>query len=116
MSDALKIAQHYFDASNKSDFAAIERLFTDTTTYSSATTGMYLGKADIMTMQRTFHGKFSKLHWKMNSAEEIKPSMVQLDYNFTGTLSNDEVVTSSGLEYVIVYEGKIQHIEIRNKV
>jgi hypothetical protein len=39
MTESLKIAKHYFDLSNKSDFDSISLLFTDSTTYSSQNTG-----------------------------------------------------------------------------
>jgi hypothetical protein len=116
MSKALEIAQLYFDLSNKSDFNGIEKLFTDSTTYSSQATGLYLGREDILAMQRAFHGKFTSLQWRVNSVEEVRPGIVLFDYDFTGTLSSGEKIESSGLEYVIVYKGKVQHIEIRNKV
>jgi hypothetical protein len=115
MTQALRIATLYFDLSNKSDFDGIGKLFTETTTYSSQTTGMYLGCDDILAMQRRFHAKFSSLEWTVNSVEEVKPGIVLLDYDFTGELPSGEKIKSSGLEYVIVYENKIQHIEIRNK-
>ena len=115
MKEPLEIAQLYFELSNKSDFNGIKNLLTDSTTYSSQTTGVYLGHRDIIAMQREFHGKFSSLKWNVNSVEEVKPSVVLLGYDFTGELSSGEKVESSGLEYVIVYQGKIQHIEIRNK-
>jgi hypothetical protein len=115
MTGALKIAKLYFELSNKSDFDDIEKLFADSTTYSSQTTGVYLGRDDILAMQRAFHGKFSSLKWRVNSAEEVKPGIVLFDYNFVGELPGGEKIESSGLEYVIVYKGKIQHVEIRNK-
>jgi hypothetical protein len=111
----LETAKLYFDLSNKSDFEGIGKLFTDTTTYSSQTTGIYLGRDDIMQMQRAFHGKFASLHWQVNSVKEVKPGIVLFDFNFTGTLPNGEKIKSSGLEYVIVHQNKIQHVEIRNK-
>jgi len=115
MTEALTIANLYFDLSNKSDFAGIEKLFTETTTYSSQTTGLYLGRDDILAMQKAFHSKFVSLHWQVNSVEEVKPGIVLFDYDFVGELPNGEKIESSGLEYVIVYQGKIQHVEIRNK-
>lgn len=115
MTAALKIAQHYFELSNQSNFREIEQLFTDTTTYSSATTGIYVGKLDIMAMQRAFHNKFATLHWDINTVEEVKPGIVLFDYDFSGTLPGGETITSSGLEYVIVHNDMIQHIEIRTK-
>jgi 4-aminobutyrate aminotransferase-like enzyme len=115
VTEAIKIARDYFDLSNKSDFSGIRRLFAETTTYSSQTTGVYLGREDILAMQQAFHGKFTSLHWKVNSAEEVKPGIILFDYDFMGELPNGEKIESSGLEYVIVYRGKIQHIEIRSK-
>ncbi|RTK95397.1 hypothetical protein EKI60_00400 [Candidatus Saccharibacteria bacterium] len=70
---ALEIAKHYFDLSNRSDFDEIAKLFTSTTTCSSQNTGVYLGVADIIDMQKEFLSKFQKLHWQVNSAEEVKP-------------------------------------------
>lgn len=115
MTKAQQIARHYFDLSNRSSFNEIAKLFTETTTYSSQTTGLYLGRDDIMLMQKAFHDKFASLHWKVNSVEEVKPGIFLFDYDFVGELPNGEKVESSGLEYIIVYQGKIQHIEIRNK-
>lgn len=116
MSEALKIAKLYFDLSNKSNFDGIRKLFTEATTYSSQTTGVYVGRDDILAMQRAFHGRFASLHWKVNSVEEVKPGVMLFDYDFVGKLPSGEKIESSGLEYVVVYQDKIQHIEIRNKV
>jgi len=111
----LEIAQHYFDLSNKSDFTGIASLFTDSTTYSSQTTGLYLGKDEILKMQRNFHGKFHSLHWAVNSVSEVKPGIIKFDYNFIAETPSSEKIESSGIEYVIVHDDKIQHIEIRSK-
>jgi hypothetical protein len=115
MINAKDIALLYFDLSNKSDFKGIEALLTDTTTYSSQATGLYLGRKDIVTMQRHFHGSFSSLHWNINSIVELKSGIVLIDYSFVGKKPDGHTISSSGLEYVIAYDGKIQHIEIRNK-
>lgn len=115
MSEALEIAKKYFELSNKSDFDGIERLFTDSTTYKSQTTGVYSGKESIMSMQKAFHGKFSSLNWQVNSVEEVRPSVILFDYEFSGVLKDGKKIKSSGLEYVTVHRDKIQNIEIRNK-
>lgn len=111
----LEIAKHYFELSNQSDFANISTLFTPATTYSSQNTGLYLGKDDIIAMQKSFHGKFSSLKWRVNSVEEVKPGIILFDYDFSAETPDGEQIKSSGLEYVIIHDGKIQHIEIRNK-
>ena len=111
----LEIAKLYFDLSNKSDLEGIEKLLTDSTTYSSQNTGVYLGCKDILEMQRIFHGKFSSLHWKVNSVKEVKPGVILFDYDFVGEMQDGEKTENSGLEYIIIYQGKIQHVDIRNK-
>ena len=110
-----EIASLYFDLSNKSDFANIAKLFTNSTTYSSQNTGIYLGANAIIEMQKQFHRQFSVLNWKVNSIEEVKSGVVCLDYTFTGTKLDGGQIESSGIEYVIVQGGKILHIEIKNK-
>ncbi|MCR4328514.1 MAG: nuclear transport factor 2 family protein [Patescibacteria group bacterium] len=114
MPSALEIAKRYFDLSNESNFEGIQDLFTESTTYSSATTGVYLGRTDIMEMQRKFHAQFESVQWKVNSVEEIKPGIVLFDFEFNGKKRSGQTVKTVGVEYVIVYKGKIQHIEIRN--
>jgi hypothetical protein len=66
-------------------------------------------------MQKIFHGKFSSLNWRVNSVKEVKPGIILFDYDFLAKTLSGEKIESSGLEYVIVHDGKIQHIEIRNK-
>jgi hypothetical protein len=111
----LEIAKHYFDLSNESDLTGIASLFTDSTTYSSQVTGLYLGKDEILKMQKIFHGKFSSLRWRVNSIEEVKPGIVKFSYDFVAETPGGEKIKSSGIEYIIIHGGKIQHIEIRNK-
>ncbi|HSW77952.1 MAG TPA: hypothetical protein VLG36_04080 [Candidatus Chromulinivoraceae bacterium] len=115
MTKALKVSKLYFDLSNKSDFDGIEKLMTEATTYSSQATGVYLGVSDILAMQRIFHAKFTSLKWHVNSVEEVKPGVVLFDYDFVGEQPDGEKVEASGFEYVIIYMGKIQHIEVRSK-
>lgn len=112
---SLELAQHYFDFSNKSDFEEIAKLFTESTTYSSQNTGVYLGRDSIIKMQEEFHGKFKSLGWIVNSVEEVKPGVVLFDYDFVGEMADGQKIETSGLEYVIVHDGRIQHVEIRNK-
>lgn len=113
--DAMKTAKLYFKLSNKSDFENIEKLFTDTTVYNSQNTGKYIGRGDIISMQRKFHGQFSSLSWHVNSVKEVKPGVFLFDFDFVGKKSNGETIKSSGQEYVTVNNGKIQRIEILNK-
>lgn len=115
MTNSLKIAKLYFELSNNSDFDGISKLLTESTTYSSQNTGVYLGVKDILEMQRAYHGKFKSLHWRVNSVKEEKPGVILFDYDFSGIQKDGQEVESSGLEYVIVMKEKILHIETRNK-
>jgi hypothetical protein len=115
MSKALKLAQHYFDLSNQGKLEDIAKLFTESSTYSSVTTGLYFGVDSIMKMQSEFFSNYQSMAWHVNSVEEIKPGIVLFDFTFNGTTNEGEIITRDGLEYVIVYKEKIQHIEVRNK-
>lgn len=113
--NALPLAERYFELSNAGDLTSIRSLFTDCSTYSSATTGLYLGVDDIMTMQETFFARFQSLAWTVHSSIEYKPAIALFDFTFAGKTLDGNTVTVSGLEYVVVCNNRIQHVEIRNK-
>ena len=115
MTDALRLAKNYFDLSNKGKLADIKKLFTPSSTYSSANTGVYLGADQIMDMQTKFFAGFEKMSWHVSNVKEIKPGIVLFDFIFSGKTLSGETIHRSGQEYVIVYNGKIQHIEVHNK-
>ena len=66
-------------------------------------------------MQKTFHGKFKSLNWHVNGARELKKDTVVVDYDFTGTKNDGDIVESSGLEYLKIKNGRIISVEIQNK-
>lgn len=109
------IAEEYFKLSNLSDFDSIAKLFTNHTTYSSQNTGLFLGSEDILKMQKEFHEKFIKHNWKVNSVREVRPGIILFDYDFEAEDKSGAKLKLEGLEYVIIQDGKIIHIEIRNK-
>jgi len=109
-----QIALKYFEVSNQSDFEEIEKLFHENITYSSQNTGLYLWVQDILEMQKNFHGSFESLDWKILNSQEEKPGIMRVDFEFAWVKAWEEV-KFIGVEYVIVVDGKIQHIEIKNK-
>ena len=115
MTDAVQLAKHYFDLSNERKLTEIKELFTSSSTYSSANMDVYLGADQIMDMQTKFFSGFGTMKWNVNNVKEIKPGIVLFDFTFTGKTLDGESVQRSGREYVVVYNGKIQHIEVRNK-
>ena len=110
----IETATYYFEVSNKSDFTEIEKLFTDSSTYSSQNTGLYLWRDSIIAMQKIFHTSFDKLVWNIESIEEEKEWIVKVVFTFRGE-KDKKTISFSGVEYVVVYQWKIQHIDIRNK-
>ena len=112
---AIEIAQHYFDLSNESDFDHIELMFTQTTTYRSGKGELFLGAEDIMTMQRSYHDSFQTLKWQINSINEIKPGIIIIDFSFSGVTNSGEKLKYSGLESIVIYHEKIQHIDVSRK-
>jgi len=116
MSEALEIAAYYFELSNQGDLDEIRKLFTDSSTYSSVATGIYLGAEKIMAMQNEFFSQYLSLQWQIISSHEIKPCMVLIDFRFIGTTNEGKVITREGLETIVVYMNKIQHVEVKDKV
>ena len=115
MSNAVQLAKHYFDLSNEGRLSEIKKLFTASTTYSSDNTGLYLGADQIMEMQKAFFADFETLSWTVRSVEEVKPGIVLFDFTFSGKTTAGDSVSRDGLEYVIVHQDKIQHIEVRSR-
>jgi hypothetical protein len=115
MTDAVQLAKHYFDLSNEGKLADIKKLFTPSSTYSSANMGVYLGADQIMDMQTKFFAAFGTMGWEVHSVKEVKPGIVLFDFTFSGKTLDGEAVHRPGREYVIVYNGKIQHVEVRYK-
>jgi len=110
----IELTKYYFEISNKSDFYEIKKLLEPNTTYSSQNIGLYLGVDSIIDMQKKFHWSFEKLEWKILKIVEEKEWIVRIEFDFVG-LKEWEDIKSSGIEYVIVLDEKIQHIEIKNK-
>lgn len=115
MSESIALAKHYFDLSNAGKLDEIETLFTPSSTYSSANAGVYLGVDQIMGMQRKFFASFKEMGWDVHSVEEVQSGVVLFDFTFSGVTNDGEKVHRPGLEYVITYNGKLQHVEVRNK-
>ncbi|MCK5893969.1 MAG: hypothetical protein KAG53_06065 [Endozoicomonadaceae bacterium] len=115
MSKELDLAKRYFDLSNESDFSSIENLFTEDSTFCSRNIEYFIGVESIMDMQRAHHGSFKQLNWIVNTVSEIQPGVVCFDFDFDGLSQSNKPVSMTGLEYVIVKNNKILHIDVRNK-
>lgn len=110
----IEIAQNYFEYSNMSDFDKIAELFSSTSTYSSQNTWLYLGKVDIIKMQQVFHKSFESLNWNTIDVTEEKPWIVKINFEFTW-IKQWEKINFLATEYIVILDGIVQHIEIRNK-
>jgi len=114
MQTPIEIAQHYFDLSNQRDLDGISELLTDTSTYSSENTGVYLGVDQIMAMKESFYDSFIAMHWEVHEVTEERPGVVRFAFTFSGTKADGEKIERPGVEYVAVKDGLIQHVEVRN--
>lgn len=113
---AIDIAKHYFALSNDSNFDEIKTLFSENSTFCSATQELFLGVNDIMTMQRLHHGSFKQLKWIVNNLQEVKPGIIHFDFDFEGETKAGKQIKYQGLEDIIIHKGKIQHVEVRRKI
>jgi len=109
----LEIAEYYFKLSNDSNFEKITRLFCESSTFRSGKGELFLGVDDIMSMQRLHHGMYSKLEWVVDTVTEIKPRIFRFVFDFQGETHSGEKVEYSGVEDVIIFDGKIQHIQVQ---
>lgn len=115
MSNSIEIANKYFTLANDGNLLEIEKMFTNSSTYSSQNTGLFLGVNQIMKMMKPFFSAFKTLKWDIKSVEEVSIGIVLFDFVFIGEKNDGQMISIEGLEYVIIYENKIQHIEVRNK-
>ncbi len=109
----LEIAKHYFKLSNDSNFEEITKLFCESSTFRSGKGELFLGSDAIMSMQKLHHGMFTNLEWIISSVSEIKPGIIHFNFDFTGETQTGEKVEYSGLEDVVIFNGKIQHIHVQ---
>jgi hypothetical protein len=114
MSSTIELAERYFELSNQSDMNSINAMFTDSSTYSSVNTGVYLGRSQIMTMMRAFHSAYASLNWTIDSIEEIRPGVAHIEFTLRSVNTQGEVTVSHGNEYVLAFNGLLQHVEVRN--
>jgi hypothetical protein len=114
-SQAIIMSKKYFELSNASDMDSIYKMFSKSSTYSSQNTGLYLGADQIIEMQSKFHASFEDLHWDIHSLDEVHTNIVLLDFTLKGTKISGKKVVVPGIEYIVVYKDKIQHVEVRNK-
>ena len=110
----IEIAHQNFAHSNKSDLASIAELFTDTTIYSSENTGTFLGKDNIIEMQREFHTQYAYVNWEIISTSEIEDGKFLFDIRFKRKTFEGDSFVSKVQEVVTIDDNKILEIEIRN--
>jgi len=114
MATLIEIAERYFELSNQCDMDSIESMLTESSTYSSVNTGVYLGRSQIMVMMRAFHSAFTSLHWTIDSIEEIRLGVAHIEFRLRSVDRHGEVKETSGNEYVLVFDGMLQHVEVRS--
>jgi len=90
-------------------------MFTNRSTYSSQNTGIFFGTNQIMKMMKEFFDLFIALQWNINSIKEVSEGVVLFDFLLLGEKLDGEKISIEGLEYLCIYENKIQHVDIRNK-
>ena len=112
-SNALTTARKFFTLANSRDLLNIEKLFTDTTTYSPQNEGVYFGVTQIMEAFRTFYGEYKTLQWDIVTSKEIRPGVVFFEYVFRGVTTAGKDVDLPGVAYVISSNERVQHIELR---
>lgn len=114
MSKELELAKYYFDLSNTSSFTEIATLFDEKSTFCTRNLDYFIGVKNIMPMQKAHHSSYQKLHWEVTTVEEVKPGVIRFDFDFSGLNKANELIQFSGIEYVVIRDGIIRHIDIRS--
>jgi len=115
VSKELQLAIEYFELSNKSDFSKIEILFADNATFCNRYGEFFVGVKDIMSMQKAHHQSYESLHWRIIKAEEVKPRIIRIEFDFNATDLEDNNIQFLGIEHVIVLNDMILHVDVRQQ-
>ncbi len=111
--NALSITELYFELSNTGDLPTIKTLFIPDATYSSANTGLYYGRIEIMKMMDTFFNSYKSLNWEINSITALNKYIVEVNFTCSSIDMSDQAIKRTGVERIVVVEGLIRHIEVR---
>lgn len=112
MSLSRQLVRRYFDYSNQSDMAQIGTLFQPNSTYYSSQLGFFIGREAIIAMQTAFHQQYQSLAWTISSLSELKPDVIEIQFEFEGVLTDGSVQQRQGHEHILIYDGLIQHIAV----
>ncbi len=115
MKNSILVAEEYFKLANKAALSEMRDLLSDTATYSSSELGVYFKPDQILEMMQSFFKEFRHLNWNINEIKEIRLGVVEIDFLFNGLTVEGNTVIRLGTEYIVVNEGKIEHIEVRFK-
>ncbi|MEM1261648.1 MAG: nuclear transport factor 2 family protein [Pseudomonadota bacterium] len=110
---SVELAKHYVKLCNDADLVGIERLFTDTSTYRSPTSGVLVGVEPIMVMMRAFFARFERVTWDVLQLDETEPGVVRIDFVMRALTLAGEAIESAGNETLVVLDGKLRHVDVR---
>ena len=63
-------------------------------------------------MMRTFHASFRSLTWTIDHIEEIRPGVARIKFSLMSIDTSGEVNESQGNEYVLTFNGLLQHVGV----
>ncbi len=109
----LNTAKLYFELSNSRDLDAIEKIIHLEAIYTSDATWLYFWRESIMTMMRSFFEKFAYLNWEIESIDEIRSWIIEIEFHATFRNQSGETLRD-GKERIIVQDGIIRYIEVIN--
>ena len=109
-----ELAKLYFELSNQKKLDEISSLIDGQATYSSDNTGLHFGRTAIMQMMTKFFDAFSELAWQIDSIRELDVNIVEIQFSFQGKKKSGEELAKQGIERIVVVDGFLRHIEVRN--
>ena len=113
--NSVELTRQYFQLSNERKLETIRYLFEKQATYSSDNTGLYFGRDAIMRMMGDFFDAFPSLYWEIHSLVENTPHIAEVDFTLVAKKTDGSKILRPGIERVVVVNGLIRHVEVRNK-
>ena len=110
-----QVTQRYFDLSNQRNLTEIFALFAEDATYSSDNTGLYFGLPAIREMVTAFYESFPYLHWEIHAMQESSSHIAEVEFTLTARDHEGSEIIRPGIERVVVADGLIRHVEVRNR-
>lgn len=105
----------YFHLSNSGDIESISEILDEHVSYSSDNVGLHFGKGNVLAMKRSFFWGLKSQNWEIQKITEPSENIFRIEFVFSATTLEENTIARPGVESIIVHDGKLRHIEVKNQ-